>query len=251
MKLFLLFTLLITPLAAQTGRSRPLTAVGTVWINHIALPSGASVRSGDRVHTAHDSIALFQDQLAGRVEVRPSSSVYFREQALELVDGSVGSAGPAVTVGESTIEPLAGEDVWFVVAEHDGETWVAAYEGSVVISAPGAEALTLAAGTYATTAALAALPRAGEPRVAQQSSDRSERQPSDKSTTRRRRPAAGQGRSGGGKGASGAASKGGWSIGGLGSTASTVVLAAVGAGAVVGVTLGVVRLLDEPASPSQ
>ncbi len=242
-------SLFTTPLPAEK-KLRPMTAIGTVSINDVALPSGAGVASGDRLHTAHDSVALFQSNVEGRLEVRPSSVVYFRDDTVEVTAGAVGSAGRAVAVAGRPIEPADPTEAWFVVAENDGDLWVAAYEGDVIISGPSDEQVTVPAGSFATTATLAAMPQAVEKQEPRKTKNQAVQPPSGDTTTRRRRPNR-RARNRTKKGASGAASKGGWSIGGLGNTASIAVVTAVGAGAVTGATLGLATLLAEPASPSQ
>lgn len=245
----LTLVLLATPLAAEK-RLRPMTAVGTVWINHVALPSGASVASGDRVHTAHDSVALFDSDAAGRLEVRPSSVVYFHDDNVDVIEGAVGSAGQAVTVAGNTIESTNAGDAWFVVAEQNGELWVAAYQGEVRIKSASDETVTVPAGSFATTSTLAAMREVAESEAPQKEDAQAE-QPSTDEPKRRRRPAADPRRKRNRKGAAGAASKGGWTIGGLSNTASIAVVTAVGAGAVTGATLGFANLLGESPSPSQ
>lgn len=201
-----------------------LSAIGTVWTNQVALPSGSTVYAGDVIKTAPDALAIVASPTLGRIEVRPGSEARFEARDIVLQSGAVASSDRAIRIGDVEVQPLdASADNWFVLAEKDGERIVAAHRGDVEIrSASGSTRVP--GGSFAVAAA-------GKPADAAEDSAAGE--PEAAGTPEQ--PVGPQGAKG--KAAS-VGSKSGWSLGPLGTATSVVVVSGIAAGVATGFVAG-------------
>ncbi len=204
-----------------------LTTAGPVWSNQTALPSGATVYTGDLIETGKDGLAVLSSPTVGRLEIRGESKAALGEGAVVLSEGVVAANKTAVRVGEFEVNADAGNaESWFVVAEQNGERIVAAYRGDVVVRG--------AAGSFVVPQGSFALAAAAPPPQAPAADDDDD---DDKAAMKLPRT--------GGR-AAGAGAKEGWSIGGLGQSASIAVVTGATAAAITGTAIA---LRDDSASP--
>lgn len=228
-KIFSLSTVLALAAAPVFG-AQPLGGLavyGTVWSNQAALPSGSYVFAGDVVETDSDAMAVLASAELGRVELRSDSRAAFGATELSLERGAAASAGLPIRMDAVTVRPeTSATDNWFVVAERDGERVVSAYRGDAVIEDDGRR-IVVPEGSFALAAALPTPKQAGAD--------------NDGSSPAKNQPRRRTGR------ASNSSAKSGWSLGKLGTTASTVVVTGAAAAAATGLAVG---LRDESASPA-
>lgn len=214
----LAFAIVLWP--AGPGLTGNLRTRGVVVANSIPQPDGATVGSGDTIATGSNSLAIITSATHGRIEVRADSEARLGAGDIELVRGAVASSRLPVAVNQVTVRPQASDRAWYAVARRDGRLLVAAHRGSVLIAAAGVPPILVPEGSYAT--------EDDEPAAA----------PPDRAKQKKRRT----------RGAAGAASARGWTIGALSHAASVALVVGLSAG-VAATTAGVALLNDSSPSP--
>ena len=228
-----LFTVFILSLTTAVWAGEPsstanLITSGTVWTNTVALPSGSTVRSGDRIKTDTAGTALILSPTVGRVEVRGNSEVTFAGDQITLHDGVIATGSLPVQLGDAQIQVRdPGPRALVVVANRDGKQLIAAHRGAALITQPGLAPVLVPAGSYAMPGGSPG----GDGQTAKKDDDDDD--------------------SGGGAvpAGKGSAAKEGWTIGSMSHQASITLVAAVGATAAAGIIAGV-ALTGSSASPS-
>ena len=131
-----------------------LSTAGTVWTNQVALPSGSTIRPGDRIVTGPSASASISSPETGRMEVRRDSEVTFRRDGLLLHQGVVSTQGASIATANYRVEVPAGagENPLIVVAKRDGQLLVAAHRGNALVTAPGLAPVLIPAGNFAVAA---------------------------------------------------------------------------------------------------
>ena len=205
-----------------------LRSTGIVLANSVPMPDGSTVRSGDEITSGPNGLAIITAPGRSRLELRAESAARLAADHVELERGAIASSRLPVTVDGFTIRPENPEGSWYAVASRDGQLFVAAHRGNVIISsASGAAPLLLAQGSVAQ-----------RPTTSQSQSGE---QPQDQQQQKRRRRA----------GAVAGASAGGWTIGGLSHAASVALVVGVGAGVAAASVGAAVALSDDNPSPSR
>ncbi len=228
-----LLTVLILSLTAAVWAGEPsstanLITSGTVWTNTVALPSGSTVRSGDRIKTDTAGTALILSPTVGRVEVRGNSEVTFAGDQITLHHGVIATGSLPVQLGDVRIQVRdPSPRALVVVANRDGKQLIAAHRGAALITQAGLAPVLVPAGSYAMPGGSPG----GDGQTATKDDDDDD--------------------SGGGAvpAGKGSAAKEGWTIGSMSHQASITLVAAVGATAAAGTIAGV-ALTGSSASPS-
>ena len=225
-------TVLILSLTAAVWAGEPsntanLITSGTVWTNTVALPSGSTVRSGDRIKTDAAGTALILSPTAGRVEVRGNSEVTFAVDQITLHDGVIATGRLPVQLGDVQIQVKdPSPQALVVVANRDGKQLIAAHRGDALITRAGLAPVLVPAGSYA----MPGDSPGGDGQTASKDDDDDD--------------------SGGAVPAGkGTAAKEGWTIGSMSHPGSVALVVGLGAAAVGGTVAGVALSGDSP-SPS-
>ena len=211
-----LLTFSTTVWAAGPEFSGHIRATGVVLANAVPLPDGGTVRAGDRIATRPASLAVISSKTHGRLEVRSDSQARLGAHRIELDRGAVAATSLPIAVDGFTIQPQNPARAWYAVAKRDGRLLVAAHRGSLIISAAGAPAVTVAEGAFA---------------------ERTE-PPADEKDKKDKK-----------KGAAGAATTGGWTIGGLSHAASVALVIGIGAGVAAAAAGAAITLSGDKPSP--
>ena len=226
-----LLTVLMMSLTAAAWADEPshtanLITSGTVWTNAVALPSGSTVRSGDRIKTHTAATAVISSPATGRVEVRGGSDVTFAGDEITLHDGVIATGGLPVQLGDVRIQAKnPSPRALVVVVNRDGKQLIAAHRGAALITQAGLAPVLVPAGSYATPTDSAG--GAGQAASKDDDDDDSGAVP------------AGKGR----------AAQEGWTIGSMSHASSVGLVVGLGAAAVGGTVAGVALSGDSP-SPS-
>ena len=228
-----LLTMLIPSLTVAMWAGEPsatanLITSGTVWTNAVALPSGSTVRSGDRIKTDSAGTALISSPATGRVEVRGDSEVTFATEQITLHDGVVATGSLPVQLGRFQIQVKdPSPQALIVVANRDGKQLIAAHRGAALITQTGLASVLVPAGSYAIPGGS---PSGGPDKAATKDDDDDD---------------------GGGAvpAGRGKAAEEGWTIGSMSHQGSVALVVGIGAAAVGGTVAGI-ALSGDSASPS-
>ena len=107
MRLLPICLLFLIPMAARAASPTPVSVIGNVWTNQVALPSGHHAWSGDSIRTDSTGMAVLITPEAGRVEVRMDSDVIWMDDRVRLDSGTVASAKlPVELADEYEIAPV-------------------------------------------------------------------------------------------------------------------------------------------------
>jgi hypothetical protein len=201
-----------------------LRSTGIVLANAAPRPDGSTVRSGDRIACGPDSVALITVRGQGRIELRSDSAALLASDHVQLERGVVASSRLPIKVSGYTIRPADPAHAWYSVASRQGQLFIAAHQGHVLISSATSGPVLLAEGSRAER------PTASQSFTNDTSLDQEVQLPPDPQPRRSRRAIA-----------VARAYTGGWTIAGLSHAASVALVigagaavAAVSAGAAVG-----------------
>ena len=224
-----LLTMFILSLTAATWAGEPsatanLITSGTVWTNDVALPSGSTVRSGDRIKIDSTGTALISSAATGRLEVRGDSEVTFATEQITLHEGVVATGSLPVQLGRFQIQVKdPSPQALIVVANRDGKQLIAAHRGAALVTQTGLAPVLVPAGSYA-------MPGRRPDKAATKDDDDDDR--------------GGAVPAGRGK-----AAEEGWTIGSMSHQGSVALVVGIGAAAVGGTVAGI-ALSGESTSPS-
>ena len=222
----LILSLTVAMWAGEPSATANLITSGTVWTNAVALPSGSTVRSGDRIKTDSAGTALISSPATGRVEVRGDSEVTFATEQITLHDGVVATGSLPVQLGRFQIQVKnPNPQALIVVANRDGKQLVAAHRGAALITQTGLAPVLVPAGSYA-------MPGGGPDKPATKDDD-------DDDDDRGGAVPAGKGK----------AAEVGWTIGNMSHKGSVALVVGIGAAATGGTVAGI-ALSGDSASPS-
>ena len=218
--------------AAGPGLVGSLRSTGIVLANDVPMPDGSTVRSGDRIACGPDSVARITAPGQGRVELRSDSAALPARDHVELERGVVGSSRVPITVSGYTIRPADPDHAWYTVASRQGQLFISAHQGNVLISSAASTVpFLLAQGSQAER------PATSQPTNDPSPDQEAQAPPPDPQPRRPRRA-----------GAVAGASAGGWTIAGLSHAASVALVIGAGA-AVAAVSVGAaVGLSDQTPS---
>lgn len=230
-----------TTWAASPAVTARLSTAGTVWTNQVALPSGSTIRPGDRIVTGPSASASISSPETGRMEVRRDSEVTFRRDGLLLHRGVVSTQRASIATANYRVEVPAGSGAnpLIVVAKRDGQVLVAAHRGNALVTAPGLAPVLIPAGNFAVSAASA-------PGGDQNSQPGARGATANDEEEKKKKKRAGAAPAGSG----GKAASSGWTIGSLSHQASVALVSALGAAAVGGTAAGFALTGSSP-SPTQ
>ena len=246
--------------AGEASATANLITTGTVWTNSVALPSGSTIRSGDRIKTGSAGTALVLSPTTGLIEVRRNSEVTFTAARLTLHNGVVSTGHLPVRLGDFEMQVKdPNPQALVVVANRDGKQLVAAHRGDALITGAGLVPVLVPAGSYAVSAGGPADKSKSGTTTKEEDDD--DGRPADESGTTTKEDdddddagaagAAGAGGAGGAAvpAAAGKAAEIGWTIGSLTHQASVALVAGVGAAAAGGTIAGI-ALTGDSTSPS-
>jgi len=190
---------------------------GAAWVNGAHVPrSSSAIFSGDLLQTRSDTVANI-NQPGSSITVLADSLVQFEGVSVDIQHGGVTvstSKGIAATAGDVKVAPASNAWTEFNVTDVDGTVRIAARKGDLTIS-DGKDVVTLAQGQDTTR---------------DESSGNSDKDNNKKKNKKRQAgavPAAG---------------------GGIMNSPYAI---GIGAGAIIGVTTGVLIKNDNPASPTK